>query len=439
MLNLFNLNLLNIVAFLWLAFWALRAFRCLAVGSRHSILFIILMHFFFTGVPLILDVLFGKPEYSIFPGLYIATRDDTTSIIYCLYVSVVPVLWWWTGRENKHLNVNSFDGTIDTAAFIERMKLGLQLILFVFLISPLIAWMYSPEPEIYFRYGAAVIDPFRFESSSKYHSDAISLACILSLMAATGILALQKRITILLVTFLLPWIILVFWLNGKRHIVGFAIVLIGYVIWQKGYLKGIRLVIASMLAVLIMSIFSYTYQAQVRDVNVQSVDQVEFYDGIRVDYGRDAEIKMAIYAELYPQQMQILEHRGQSLIFYLTQFVPRKIWTQKPMPYAQYVTSAALRSPPRLWGWGLTTSILEEAIANFSWFGMIVGPLVLSIICRVGDARKNVFISPLTVLVATLLLALEMVAFWPIFYLWLISVILIRPAKRRKLNEVIIK
>jgi oligosaccharide repeat unit polymerase len=439
MLNLFNLNLLNIVAFLWLAFWALRAFKCLAVGSPHSILFIILIHFLFSGVPLILDVLFGKPEYSMFPGLYIATRDDTTSIIYCLYVSAVPVIWWWTGRGDKRLDVNIFNITIDTAPFIQRMKPALQLILFVFLISPVIAWMYSPEPQVYFNYGAAVTDPFRFESSSKYHSDAVSLTCTISLIGATGILALQKRITILLVTFLLPWISLVFWLNGKRGIVGFAIVLIGYVFWQKGYLKGRRFVWASMLAVLIMSIFSYTYQAQVRDVNTQSVDGVEFYDGIRIDYGRDAEIKMAIYAELYPDQMQILEHRGQSLIFYITQFVPRNIWPQKPLTYTQYVTSAALNSPPRLWGWGLTTSILEEAIANFSWFGMIVGPLVLSFICRVGDARKNVFISPLTVLVATLLLALEMVAFWPIFYLWLFSVILIRPAKRRKITEVIIK
>lgn len=427
MLNLLNLNLLNITTFLWLAFWAWRAVKGLVAGSSHSILFAILIHFFFAGVPVLLDVLFGKPDYSMLPGLYLASRDTATSIIYCLYISAVPVFWWWTGIGNNRLGVKNSSSTINYAS-LQEIKPALQLILFILLISPLIAWMYSPEPGVYFNYGAAAQDLFRFDTEAEYH-DNISLTCFLSLIGATGLLALQKRINILMIIFLLPWIILVFWLNGKRHIVAFAIVLIGYVFWQKGYLKGRRFVVASILAVLTIFIFSFVYQAQVRELDNKSVDAGEFYDGIRVDYGRDAGIKMAIYAELYPDKLNILEYRGQSLFFHLTMFVPRSIWPQKPLPYAQYFTSAALLSPPKLWNWGLTTSVLEEGIANFSWFGMILAPLLLSVICRIDDARRNPLISPITVLLASLFLTVEMTAFWPLFYLWLVSIIIARPQK----------
>ena len=433
MLNLLNLNLLNIATFLWLAFWAFRAFKCLAAGSRYSILFVILIHFVFSGVPLLLDVIFGKPEYSLFPGFYLASRDNTTSIIYCLYVSAVPIIWWLTGRGKRLIDDNSLDNTINTAAFVQRMKPAIQLILFIFMLSPLFAWMYSPEPEVYFRYGAAVNDLFRFEAATKYHGDFMSLACFLSLLGVTGFLALQERIDILLIAFLLPWIILVFWLNSKRGIVAFAIILIGYVFWQKGYLKGVRFVWAIILAVAIILSFSYFYQLQVRDISAESTDPVEFYDGIRIDYGRDAEIKMAIFAELYPEKMQILEYRGQSIVFNLTMVVPRAIWSEKPMAYAQYVTTTALMLPPtREMDWFVTTSWLEEAIANFSWVGMILGPILLSIICRLGDARKNVIVNSLTVLIGCLFLTVQLSAFWPLFYFWLLGVILLHPEKRKK-------
>jgi hypothetical protein len=182
-----------------------------------------------------------------------------------------------------------------------------------------------------------------------------------------------------------------------------------------------------MVAVLIVSIFSSSYQTGVRG---GTSDFEEVYEGFRVDYGRDSNIKMAIFAELYPQELQILEYRGESLFFYLTMYIPRQSWPEKPMPYRHYVTSAAFMIPPKLWTWGLTTSFLEEAIANFSWFGMILGPSLISIICRVGDSRSNPLISPLTVLVAILFLAIDLSAFSPLFFIWLMMIFFVRPTKR---------
>ncbi len=165
MLNLLSLKLLNFATFLWLAFWALRAFRCLAIGSRHSILFVILVHFLFSGVPLLLDVLFGKPAYLEMPGFYLATRDNTTSIIYCLYVSAAPVIWWWTRRESS----KDSDINIDNTSLLQSMKPVLHLILLMFLLSPLIAWLYSPDPQAYQNYGVAPQGLFKFDKEEEPH------------------------------------------------------------------------------------------------------------------------------------------------------------------------------------------------------------------------------------------------------------------------------
>jgi hypothetical protein len=107
-------------------------------------------------------------------------------------------------------------------------------------------------------------------------------------------------------------------------------------------------------------------------------------------------------------------------------YVPRALWPEKPYPYAVYFTSALFLIPPQSLGWGMTTSWLEEAIANFSWFGFLLGPLVPALICRIGDSRQNVIAGSLTILVSSLFLAVQLAAFAPLFILWIASVLLSR-------------
>ena len=75
---------------------------------------------------------------------------------------------------------------------------------------------------------------------------------------------------------------------------------------------------------------------------------------------------------------------------------------------------------------------VEEAIANLSWLGMIFGPLLIVIVCRLGDSRNNVFVYAVTVLVASLLLAVHLVAFATLFSLWLVLVIITGRINKKK-------
>jgi hypothetical protein len=171
-------------------------------------------------------------------------------------------------------------------------------------------------------------------------------------------------------------------------------------------------------------IFSASYQAEIRSFD--TVDSGQRYDSMRLDYGRDHIIRMSLYAEIHPDSEPILEHRMQSLLFDATMLVPRRIWTEKPWPYATYATAAALRLPVRNFGWGITTSWLEEAVANFGWPGLIIGPLLLAVICRIGDATKDGIVRLLTILVGSLLLAVQMTAFMPFVVTWLIAIMVSR-------------
>ena len=79
----------------------------------------------------------------------------------------------------------------------------------------------------------------------------------------------------------------------------------------------------------------------------------------------------------------------------------------------------------------MTTSWLDEAIANFSWLGMLLGPLVPGLVCAIGDRRRSSGARSLTLLVASLLLTVNLVAFMSIAVLWVGAMALSRPAAAR--------
>lgn len=408
---------LELLTALWLGAWALRAVLGVARGERQPILVVLGVHFLFCGLPLLLDQLIGRPLYIYTPGFFIATRDPLTAVIYCLYVSVVPLLWWWLGRGRSAAPMDD--------APAARALIRLRLLFMAMITSPLLALILAPAPWLYLSYGAAASEQFNsgarsltviFEDPARY-KDVIFTASFLCLVGTAGLLASYPRIAIAQLYALAPWWLLAIWLNGKRYIVAMFLFVVGYMLWDRGHLRGGRLAAALSGALLLMTIYSFGYQLAFRGANLQDNDRR--YENARMDYGRDDQIKLAIYAELHPERMRILEYRGQSLLFYLCFPVPRVLWPEKPFPYAVYSTSTTLMfSAPRQIGWGLTTTVLEEAIANASWAGMLLGPLLVALVCRLGEACRNSMVSALTALIACLFLAVHLNAFMVLFILW---------------------
>jgi hypothetical protein len=435
-----GLDSLNVLTFLLLGFWAACSLNRMAKGERHSIFFPIIVNFIFCGLPPLLDVLVGKPEYPpTVNGIYEPTRDDFTNIIYCLTVIFATAFFWYFGRSKKiehqseidDLEIN-FEESIPKPVRPSIMQKFLLVLSFLILIMPIIAWLTSPNPGLYSTYGVGS-GGIEFSASFmlskeeyEYYNFVISPLTQLSLVGAVVMIALQTQFNSTVMLFILPFLLASSWLNGKRNIpVMMAFVLI-YLFWEKGWLRGKKFIASCFSLLLAFMLFSHFYQMNVRNLE-QSTDSDEYYTSLRVDFGRDHTIKMAIHAELNPER-PILQYRGQSCLFYPTLFIPRSVWPDKPVNYAIYVSQAAIEKASLFGfeGWVLTTSILDEAIANFSWLGIIIGPLIVCLVCRVGDACENPFISALTNLNATLFLVIDMSAFWPLFLLWLIGVFTLR-------------
>ncbi|MBN8235142.1 O-antigen polysaccharide polymerase Wzy [Halobacillus kuroshimensis] len=410
-------DLINFLTLIWVSIWFVRACYDIIKGKNNTILFAIIVFYVFFAIPIALDFLYGKPFYKYYPGFELSKKDNLTTIIYCFYISFIPLLWWITGKKRKK------DGKSKKQLNFREVILykPLRILLILMMTSPLIFWVFSPEPFFYSNYAAILTNDFVSKEVHSYHT-LISLVTILSVMSGCALLLIKDKISTIDLITIFPWLFISVWLNGKRAIVIIVFLLIGYALWSKGILKSWRFLISVLLAVLLVTLYSSMYQENVRYKNT-SISSEQEYTNFRVDYGRDDVTKMTIYSELYDDGMKILDYRGQSTLYNFFMFIPRDWWQAKPWPYAVYFTSEMLYMEPSFIGWGMTTSWLEEAIANFSWFGMLIGPLLISFMCRLGDSMNNPLISALTVLVISLLLVVQLAAFAPLMILWILLIL----------------
>ncbi|MBK9034482.1 MAG: hypothetical protein IPL61_24980 [Myxococcales bacterium] len=404
----------HVVVALWLTIVLIRSVRALAHGDRRTILFVQIVFYFFFGLPLLLDLTIGAPAFTYQRGFLLGQQDSTTNLIYLGYLAVVPLVFRVVGGPPR------FD---DTPLPAQQLRGWLRALAWAAMLALPFAIALAPAPAEYARYAAYVGNA---PGANQSYQGIVSLIATLAVISGVLVLTAPNTLAPLRIA-TLPFLAMGVWIHGKRSIVALALLLTLYLLWTRGVLRGRRFVAVAFAAALALGVFSYAYQASLDRVvegpmaRDQTVTASPLYLNYRIDYGRDAVTRQTIYAELHPDELQVLEYRGQSVLFDVTFFVPRGIWPGKPYPYAVYATAAMFDIPPTYMGWGITTSWLEEAIANFGWFGMLLGPLLPALVCRVGDRRRSPFAGMLTVTIASLLLMLHVIAYMPLIGLWIVT------------------
>lgn len=419
------LSIINLVVFAWASCWTLLAVKKLADGNRHSIIFVMVVFYAFYIIPLLLDCLLGIPAYTRYPGYHLACHDESTGLLYCAYVSCIPPFWYLTAASSGR---SAGQGTLLLSDRGRATIARLRPVFVLLLIAPAVLVIMSPNRADYLEYARHVRQGVVL-SSTDFHT-MISASSLLCVLGASGLIIAARRVTPATFLAMLPFLLLACWVNGKRHIVAYALGLILFALWQRGTLKGLGLMLAGVAAVLTILLFSLYYQTLVRGLQVAGSSWA--YDNVRVDFGRDDALKLALFAELHPNRAQVLEFRGQSLLFYATFFLPRGSFPGKPWPHGIYLTAGALglRSPiPQ--GWTVPTGWFDESIANLGWAGLVFGPLLFTIICRLGDRSRGEMTHILTIVVGSLLQVIQPWASSPIVMLWLLSVLRSRRASRR--------
>jgi hypothetical protein len=340
-----------------------------------------------------------------------------TNVVTDFYVCLCPVLWWWQGRWPGE----AVGRSKELAGFLHSAPLR-AVAWCVFLIPPLLV-LTSPDPGLYATYANSLSFEFQTSDELQFWDQFVQMWVLGSILAAALLLLAPGAGFGTLALVALP-LTLAGYLNGKRWFVAVCLLLVVYVLWRWGTLRGLRLFVGGVVALAALGGFSTWYQYEYRTEKMKEEEEV--YEYTRLDYCRDHSIKLTVYAELYPEEGRVLEYRGQSILFQVLFFMPRKAWPTKPYPYGVYPTARALEQEPEYFGWGLTTTFLEESIANFGWLGFLIGPLTLAWACRVGDSCGNALIQLVTIVLTCLLLSVESQVFLIAIVAWIVLICWVR-------------
>lgn len=368
-------------------------------------------------LPLFLDLVFGIPNYYNLPGFRDSQNNFSVSVIYNFFIIFISYFnYFFRGKDFIVINIKENINRLD-------------LILFFIAISPLFFFIFSPDKSIYLIYGGDALRDYN-EVTAKYHGY-LSIITFLSVIILSYFIIKNYTKRIFLIILFFTLVLFDFWVNGKRTIVLLFLFFLGlfFVLKDRSIKSFIFIIILSF----VFGLYSNWYQSTVRDFG-NNVSFEENYENVRVDFFRDQRLKMAIYAELNPHLIKILPNRGESFIFTTTFFIPRNYWENKPYPYAQYFTSAMLYHEPKLWGWGMTTSVYDEFVANIGLFGLIVIQFLVLIffklVMRVSSNSFKIY----SIFLFLILMMVQVIAFMFAYFIWFLWVLKIKTNKKVKGN-----
>ena len=406
------MDLLRVVVLAWLTAIALWAVFRLLRGARQCVLFCLILHWLFSATPLWLQMCYGDPEFRDFPNIFRACGDPTTELIYLLYIAFIPIPLYLAAVSRGTTPLPWADLRAQQQMLVSP-KLRPWLIAGQSL--PLIAVLLSPQPELYLSYGFITGALDTVSAEVRDHHGVVALAALIALVCA-GVLAGDGPSLTRNILRTLPWGLLAAYLGGKRHHLAIYITLVTWQLWTRGALRGARSLIYGVILAVVFSAYTLMYQSMVRGIGGETSDPKLVYENMRMDYGRDHTIKTAIYAELKGER--IVDPRYAALEFDLLMYVPRAWMPSKPYPYGVYFTCYAVETPPKILHWVLTTTIFDEAIATFGWFGLILGPVALGLICRLADTNRNVLLRIFGLLTCVMLMAVQLSAIMPLVLVW---------------------
>ncbi|MGG6408436.1 MULTISPECIES: hypothetical protein [Bacillus cereus group] len=374
--------------------------------------FLIIYYLIFT-IPLILDMILGIPKYSErSQHIYEFVNTEEVILIFNI-INIIIFCVFFIFKKEFSLEIN--------LAKMQKKSL-LNLILLTLTLAPVILVLININNIPSFKYGYLV-------AASKYNSDILSLyqmfLNITMLSVPAGLIYLilnrQKHIYISFIVYFS--VVLSMYINGKRMVVFLFFILLLVKVYINNTRRFVTMICISVVSVVIFNNFYSTYFDENYGLNKFSNDG---YLQFRIDYSRDHNVKMAIFKELNENENPILEYRGQSFLYNVSFFINRENWEDKPYPYGVYVTAASVGlAQSQNLGWQMTTSMLDESIANM---GLLLGVtffiLFFMIILKIGyKFREDILILTITNFIIFLFLTMQFSFSMPFVLFWICLIV----------------
>lgn len=356
-------------------FWAIKNLRRI----RESSIYIIYFFFFFIYiVPLIMDYTLGFPEYFFhwdaiynsydkYAGFIESYKDETTRIIYDLFVIVIQFLL----IPNKAKLIQKVEYKEENNTVSSR----LFLILFFFSILPIVFSLVVGYYYIPFIYGWRENPILSMLQNDNYYSTIEKLTYIGIASSLICLLSPNKNFLFKLLMLCICYMNVS--IESKRSIVFFTMAIF-LLLKYKGFGKKInifQLTFITVLCVVGIVIYSLYIKTNIRGYS----DADQLYTNIRIDLFRDDTARLVIYS-LFSNMKSVIEWPFQSYITEIMYLFPLDIINGMlrlevtSIGFNTYLTSTlvgASLSEGLRW---MTTSMIDEALANFSIVSFILIP-----------------------------------------------------------------
>ena len=209
------------------------------------------------------------------------------------------------------------------------------------------------------------------------------------------------------IAILILYSFMIAWICGKRYIIADMIFMyLFFFVQSKNYSKKLerKLYYILPLAAVIIILFSIYYLISFKNstlISTQNTDAI--YETLRADFGRDDVTKYVIKKEFIDED-SFLDYPLESFLSAVFIWIPRSIWKDKPYQHYEYLTASITGVSVQNHGPGMTPSWYEMALANFKEFGFLIGPLLISILCKITDRIKSIELKSISLMMIIALL-----------------------------------
>lgn len=349
-----------------------------------------------------------------YPLIDKAHNDEVTNYIYIFFINYFSIVFKYLEKKNlpkKNIYIN----TILKKSWIMNT---INIIIFIGIILVL----FNPESEKFLIYGHSALRNFS-ENNLQLTLFTYSLINLSVVLIFYKILVKNKGFINALIY--IPFFIFFAYINGKRNMVILILFFLFYVLISDKKIRTISKVFLSSFSAILFYLYFNYYNQYVKVLDSSIVERSPFF--------RDNTLKLVSFLELHPEVYNFFDYNFQSILFYFTFYIPREVWLDKPMPYAQYITNAALNIEEKdFLGWGLTNSIFDELISNFGLWIILLFPFMFNYLFKKTIVFNDKFTIVFTFLVATLLIMVEVTAYIPLYIIYIIYIIYLKSNKKKQ-------
>lgn len=427
----------DIITMIITAYLCVKNIKSLYKSRKYIVFYFVVLIYV---IPLFLDYLVGFPVYdeARYSGYNLSEYDTVTRCLFDAFVVFVELMILKWGKNEINLEQDERRYSVYTSdRLIESMSIR-RVLYIVTIGSIVLAFIFLRRVDILTTplwrevfFDTNISGYATFERLSY-----VGIACGVVLFMAKNISLIGRIIGIVCTYFNIC-------IEGKKSAIIFVLVLVFIVLILRlpsretsiGKKRKTLLRYAFIGAVLVFLIIRITVYVKINSRGYIADDAIRMYTAFRIDVFRDDRVRMAIYSLLHSDRYQGVPFPGQTYLISVLYLFPldyifgslglKRILNMHA--YSDYLSAALYGGTVETVAGFMTPAIFAELIANFSFLGVLLFPLI----CIWFANKLDKYDYPINVFILASFVMLQMYSLSYIAYLLEFTLLLCLSTKIR--------